>query len=276
MVSAEPRAHKSNRSTPRRAIRTKHGAWAWAGVAGAAVAIVVVIGLILTRGAVPNPTSPALTEASLSGPTSGGANVASLQSINRVSSTPFLDGGKPVVFFMGGQFCPFCAADRWSFVKATSRFGTWTGLHSLHSKAGTDGFGGIPTYDLTQATYQSDVLALQVREVADVEGNPLQSLTSAQQALVNQFDRGGAIPFTIAGGAAGEYKVELAYSPGLLDGQGFDSLRAAVDGDANTPASRAINASADALTALICKLTAGQPAAVCGTPYILSLTAQIR
>ena len=276
MVSGQPGVHKSHRPTAKRAVRRKHGAWAWAGVAGATVAIVVVIGLILTRGAVSNPISPALTEASLSGPTSGGANAASLQSIKRVSSSPFLDGGKPVVFFMGGQFCPFCAADRWSFVKATSRFGTWTGLHSLHSRAGTDGFGGIPTYDLTRATYQSDVLSLQVREVADVNGNPLQSLTSGQQALVNQFDRGGGIPFTIAGGAAGEYKVDLAYSPGLLDGQDFDTLRAAVDGDANTPAAQAINASADALTALICKLTAGQPAAVCGTPYIQSLTAQIR
>ena len=256
--------------------RTKHGRWAWMGVAGPAIGIGVLIALVLTRGGAAEHPVPALSEASLAGPTQGRADATSLQSIHRVSSTPLLDGGKPVVFFMGGQFCPFCAADRWSFVKATSRFGVWTGLHSLHSKPGTDGFGGIPTYDLTQATYKSDVLALQVREVADVNGNPLQSLTTGQQQLVNQFDPGGAIPFTLVGGFTGRYKADLAYSPAILEGQDFDSLRAAVDGDQATPAVQAINASADAFTALLCKLSGGLPAAVCATPYIQSLTAQVR
>ena len=39
-------------------------------------------------------------------------------SINRPS-------GKCLVFFMGAEFCPFCAAERWAIVGALDRFGKW-------------------------------------------------------------------------------------------------------------------------------------------------------
>ncbi len=33
-------------------------------------------------------------------------------------------GGKPELLYMGGEFCPFCAAQRWALAAAVSRFGT--------------------------------------------------------------------------------------------------------------------------------------------------------
>jgi hypothetical protein len=253
--------------------RTPRPWWAWGAVGAAGLAFLGIAFLLLHGVA---PAEPTLTERSRSAPVAGPADAAALRAIKKVSSSPFLDGGKPVVFFMGGQFCPFCAADRWSFVKATSRFGTWTGLRSLHSKGGTDGFASLPTYDLTQATFQSELLSIRVREVADVNGNPLQSLRPDEQQLVNQYDPGGGIPFTIVGGSMGEYKVDLAFSPGLIQGISFDSLRADVDGDGKTQAALAIDGSADALTALICKLTGGRPDSVCSTEYIQGLVKQIQ
>lgn len=275
-TAADPAARRAPRAAAksrRPGRRTPRPWWAWGAVGGAGLAFLGIAFLLLHGAA---PAEPTVTESSKSAPVAGPADAASLQAIKKISSRPLLDGGRPVVFFMGGQFCPFCAADRWSFVKATSRFGTWTGLRSLHSKEGTDGFASLPTYDLTQAAFQSDLLSIRVREVADVNGNPLQSLQPDEQQLVNQYDPGGAIPFTVVGGSMGEYKVDLAYSPGLIQGISFDSLRAAVDGDAKTPAAEAINGSADALTALICKLTGGGPDSVCSTGYIQGLVKQIQ
>ncbi len=40
---------------------------------------------------------------------------------------PHLDG-KPEVLFVGAEFCPFCAAERWPLIVALSRFGRFTAL----------------------------------------------------------------------------------------------------------------------------------------------------
>src|SRR5205814_1816051 len=41
--------------------------------------------------------------------------------------------GKPQVLYVGGEFCPFCAAERWPLIIALSRFGTFTGLDATAS-----------------------------------------------------------------------------------------------------------------------------------------------
>ena len=47
--------------------------------------------------------------------------------------TPLTSGGKPEVLYMGAEYCPFCAAERWAMVVALSRFGTFSGLSTVHS-----------------------------------------------------------------------------------------------------------------------------------------------
>src|SRR5216110_434846 len=55
-----------------------------------------------------------------------------LQNVLRppAGNPPTLNGanGKPQVFFYSAEFCPFCAAERWSVTVAASRFGTFTQL----------------------------------------------------------------------------------------------------------------------------------------------------
>ena len=50
-----------------------------------------------------------------------------------VNGTALTSNGKPEVLFLGGEYCPYCAAERWSMVNALSRFGTFTGLTTTHS-----------------------------------------------------------------------------------------------------------------------------------------------
>jgi hypothetical protein len=65
--------------------------------------------------------------------------VTSIQSMGSYFAT--VDGkaltqnGKPEVLYIGSEYCPFCAAQRWAMINAFSRFGTFTGLTTTHSSS---------------------------------------------------------------------------------------------------------------------------------------------
>ena len=48
---------------------------------------------------------------------------------------PLTVGGKPEVLFVGAEYCPFCAAERWPLIVALARFGRFTALHDAVSSA---------------------------------------------------------------------------------------------------------------------------------------------
>jgi hypothetical protein len=202
----------------------------------------------------------------------GGAPTAStLQGLRRVFDQPHLSGGRALTLFVGGQFCPFCASMRWPFVKALSRFGTFSGLGQINSQPGTDGFNSIGSYDMTKATFRSDYVTLRMFEVADVNGNPLQQPDAEATALLNQFDPQGSIPFVFVGGS---YVAQLPYSPALLQGKSFQQILDEVNSSDPGQIGRAVDAEADGITAIVCKTDGAQPAPVCNQPGIQALSQQ--
>jgi hypothetical protein len=256
----------------------RHSRWAWAGLAMFALVIAAVVVLFLARGG--DSGADAMATAAFGAVPAGtqqpadAASVA-LAQIRRESGKPLLDGGKPLIFFLGAEWCPFCASERWALVEATSRFGEWNGLGELSSRSGQDFFPSLATYDLTRATYTSDYLNVRHTEVATVDGEPLQKLGSFEEGLVDEYDTLGSVPFLFASGPPGRYTVELGFSPNLLTGQSFASLRKGVAADAPTPAVEAIGGQADAITALICKLDGRQPASVCAKGSIPALEGEL-
>jgi thiol-disulfide isomerase/thioredoxin len=256
--------------------KPRHSRWAWAGLAMVAVVIAAVVVLFLARG---KGSDGDATAASGSVPAGAirpadAASVA-LGQVRRQSGEPLLEGGKPLVFFMGAQWCPFCAAERWALVKATSRFGKWSGLGELLSRSGQDYFPPLATYDLSRATYTSDYIGLRHKEVATVDGDPLQKLGSFEERLVDEYDKLGGVPFLFAAASGGRYTVDLGYSPGLIEGKTFAELRKEVATGAPTEGVEAIDGQADAITALICKLDGRQPASVCAKGSIPALEGEL-
>ena len=78
-------------------------------------------------------TVPAATLASV------GTGTADTKSVTVVSSAKALtSGGKPEVLYIGAQYCPYCAAERWAMAAALSRFGTFHGLSGIHSAGGQE------------------------------------------------------------------------------------------------------------------------------------------
>src|ERR1700761_6972884 len=176
----------------------RHSRWAWAGLAMVVLVIGGAVALFFAGGAGSGGgdatgSGPPGSLASRPGPARArppaDAAAAALGQVRRESEEPLLDGGKPLIFFMGAEWCPFCASERWALVAATSRFGKWTGLRELNSRMGQDYFPSLATYDLSRATYKSEYLNVRHIEVATVEGDPLQKLGPYEERLVNEYDK---------------------------------------------------------------------------------------
>ena len=104
---------------------------------------------------------------------------------------------------------------------------------------------------------------------------PLQTPTSAQQALLKKYDAppyvssqdAGAIPFVDFGN---KYLISGAsYSPQLLQGKTWSQIATALK-DPTSPIAKAIDGTANYITAAICQLTGNQPASAC-TPAVQAL-----
>ncbi|MER7008755.1 DUF929 family protein [Dactylosporangium sp. NPDC000555] len=190
---------------------------------------------------------------------------------------PLTDGGKPLILYVGAEYCPFCAAQRWPVVVALSRFGTFSNL-GLSTSAADDVFPNTPTLSFHGATYTSQYIAFQGVETAtNVRKNgqyePLDKLTDAQVQVLQKYnappfvpkDSAGTIPFMDFGNKA--LLGGATFSPQLLQGQTHEQVVSAIR-DPNSQLGQAVNGNANALTALICRMTGDQPADVCSSAAV--------
>jgi hypothetical protein len=173
-------------------------------------------------------------------------------------------GGKPEVLYMGGEFCPFCAAERWSLATALSRFGTLSGVSFIHSSP-TD--GDIPTMTFSKSSYTSKYLTFTPVEwygEADDASTPfghvyLQQPTAQETALFNRY-AGGSIPFLDIGN---RYVLPATqYSPQDISGLSWAQIAKDMQ-DPSSSVAKDIDGAANRLTAAMCTLTHGQPGSVC-------------
>ena len=195
-------------------------------------------------------------------------------------SNPILtSNGKPLVLYMGAEYCPYCAAQRWAMVNALSRFGTFTGLTTTHSSS-TDADPNTPTWTFYGSTYKSNYINFtSVEETKNYRtGNTtntsvnyvtLQTPTAAEEAIGQSYDPQGSIPFIDLGNKYVQVGNLSPLSPTMLAGLSWSQVAA----DMNNPSSSVGQAeigNANYMTAGICKLTNNLPATAC-TPTIQKL-----
>jgi hypothetical protein len=209
-----------------------------------------------------------------------GAGSAANPPVVLSGSPPLTAGGKPRILYVGAEYCPYCAAERWAVVTALSRFGTFTGLGETTSSH-IDAYPDTPTLSFHGATYTSKYLSFTGYETQSnqVQGNtyaPLDKLSTADGKLFDKYDfppyvrSKGAIPFVDIGG---RYASQGAtYDPSLLAGL---THQEAADGIANpdSPLSKAVLGSANRFTAAFCRLTGNQPASVCTSSGVTAAAA---
>jgi hypothetical protein len=195
--------------------------------------------------------------------------------IQAISDKPLTSNGKPEMLYIGAEFCPYCAADRWAMAVALSRFGTFTTpLHGLHSSS-TDTDPNTPTLTFYKSSYSSPYLTFTPVENETVSRGPLQNTTAAQQALWVKYDstaNGVGYPFIDFGN---KYVIKLpTYDPGVLAGMTWAQVATALH-NPSSPVAQGALGTANLITAAICKMTGGKPGNVCTAAGVVAASAHL-
>ena len=181
--------------------------------------------------------------------------------------------GLPLVLYVGGEFCPYCAAQRWAMVQALSRFGTFTNLALATSGAAPEPFPNTPTFTFHGSTYSSPYVGFDGVELFDGVHKALDVLSPSQEAAFKTNSPQGSFPFMDFGG---QYLIAGAsYSPGVLTGKSAAQIVSALSTPSGAIA-QGVLGSANMMTATICLLTNNQPTQVCSVPVIADLEGVIK
>ena len=180
--------------------------------------------------------------------------------------------GKPEVIYIGAEYCPYCAAQRWPLIIALSRFGTFSGLQTTTSSS-SDVNPNTITFTFRSATYTSQYIDFHAVETLDRDQNQLQTPSPTDQQLINRFDSGGTIPFLDFGNryaSTGAY-----YLPDIISGMSWLALADTLKQPDSVQA-KAIIGSANLMTAAICKMNGDQPPSVCSSATIQNLEKNLK
>jgi Domain of unknown function (DUF929) len=210
---------------------------------------------------------------------SGGGSV-SAKPVPVTGGAALTSGGKPEMLYMGAEYCPYCAAERWAMVVALSRFGTFSGLAAIHSAAANGGgtaepYPNTPTWTFLNAKFSSPYLVFSsVEEQTNIPDKStggytsLQTPTAAQNALLTKYDAppyisssaAGSIPFVDFGN---KYLIlGASYNPQVLSGLSWSQIATDLTNSSSAVA-KAVDGTANYITAAICKMTGNQPATAC-------------
>lgn len=236
----------------------------------AVIAAIVVVG-VLNKSSNKNDrvaASPAIVSAIANVPPANldtvglGTVQAGLYTIS--NQPPLTADGKPEVLYVGGEFCPFCAAERWAMAIALSRFGQFTdGLETTRSAVDD---GNIPTLTFLNAKYTSTYITFVPVEAEDRNRKELQKLTDDQRKLTAAILPGGlSFPFLDFGN---KYLLNGgSYSPTFLNKYSAEEIAQQMS-NPTSEVGKAIMGSANVMTAAICNLTNNQPGNVCSSAAV--------
>ena len=241
------------------------------------IAAVVVLALIINSTSDPNakyiglPVDRSVLQ-QITGVSDGTLNSVAVPSgvtpPNPITGTALVSGGKPEVIYIGGDYCPYCAVERWSLIMALSHFGNFSGLQYMESSA-TDVNANSPTFTFSSASYSSPYLTFLGVEEYNRAAAVVNTLTTAENGLLSSYDicpsgGSGGIPFV---DIANQYAVNCGAQSTLdLTGQNWTQV-APLLSSASNPTAQLIDGAANTLITAFCKVDGGLPATVCTQSY---------
>ncbi len=186
----------------------------------------------------------------------------------RVSGTPLTAYGKPEVFYVGGDYCPYCAVTRWGLVLALMRFGNFTSLEYMQSSA-TDYAADTSTFSFSNSSYSSTLLHFDGLELTNRSGGsiPGANLTMVEQLAYNKYAGSGGIPFIDFGNSSVQSGAPV--SPVLIHRYTWSQIIRNISSP-NSAMAQGVIGNADVFTAAICasNSTINATASVCKQPYV--------
>jgi hypothetical protein len=196
----------------------------------------------------------------------------------KIGSGTVLEGadGKPLITYVGAEYCPYCAAERWALAVALSRFGTFSNLSGTHS-SDSDVYPDTQTLSFYGSSYTSAYIDFQPVEEATNQPagdgyQTLQTPTAAQSALVAKYDPQGSIPFL---DIANRYLITgSSFSPQVLQGLSRSQIAADLS-DPGSAVAQAIDGTANDITAAIAAVTGNQPSSVASSATIAAIAQKL-
>jgi hypothetical protein len=187
-----------------------------------------------------------------------------------ISAPPLTTDGKPGVLYVGAEYCPFCAAERWPFVVAMTRFGQFSNLQAASSGAPPEAYPNTATLSFHGSSYSSQYLGFTGVETQTNTNQPLDQLTGDNKTIFDTYNPGGSIPFIDYGGKATATgaSVDPSIFAGKTQAQIADQIA-----DPSTTMSKAVLGSANVIAARLCQLTNNQPADVCTSSGVTAAAA---
>ncbi len=180
--------------------------------------------------------------------------------VKPITSPSLTENGKPEVLYIGGEYCPFCAGERWALTVALSKFGKFSNLKVLNSSE-----ENVPTLSYVGSNYTSKYVTFTPIEQKGQNQEPLEKTTASQDALLQKYG-GGSYPFIDFGGkylqSGGSVdpkvligKEQTAIARTLAESKSTGTQVNSIPGQVNSTAAGFIKS--------ICALTGGRPGNVC-------------
>jgi uncharacterized protein DUF929 len=268
--------------------------WLLIGGVLALIAVIIVVFIIISRQQSAVPSRPtqvssqvfnAVTniDPNVSGAIGTGGVQNPLHTVN--GPPPVLVGptGKPQFLYVGADYCPFCAGQRWAIVVALSHFGTFSKLYQTTSSS-VDVYPDTSTFTFSPSLYGGslytssyiDFVAVETQgNQQDASGNypVLQTPTTEQQQLLTTYDappyttQAGSIPFVDIANHYIAVGLSQGFSPQELQGLQWQDIATNL-ADSNSTVAKGIVGTSNYMTAGICMVTHQQPANVCSTDTI--------
>ena len=181
-------------------------------------------------------------------------------------------GKPPALLYVGADFCPYCASQRWGLLLTLLRFGRLTGVHYMLSSA-SDVYPNTATFTFQFSRYTSPYLRFQAIETADRNEQSLMPMTPEATGIFQTYDVppyarfSYGIPFVYLDGA---YLVTVPMiSPASLQTLSWEQIAAQL-ADPRSALFKATMPQVNLLSAAICRVDGHQPARVCTSPGVIA------
>jgi len=191
------------------------------------------------------------------------SNVAVPTKITPSVSTVATNG---VVSYVGAEYCPYCAIQRWALLVALSKFGSFTNLDSQILSSSTDVYPGLASWSFVGAKYSSAYFTFDPTELTSSTPSgsggyqPLEKMSAAQQRAFNEYNPQGELPFV----DIGNHYVTLgaSSSASVLEGLTLGDIGRDLS-SASSPVAKAIDGTANYLITALCTMVQGTPPPLC-------------
>jgi len=194
---------------------------------------------------------------------------------------PLTDGGLPAVVYVGAEFCPYCAIQRWALVVALSRFGSFSSLGQIIGSSSSDIYPNLQSWSFHGSSYTSSYITFLPAEVetstpVSATGNsygytPLDKLSPLQKLA---FDTYAAPPYSFVNDGIPFVDVGNSFlmngalaSPAVLENLSLDQIASDL-GDPSNPVAQVVDGSANYIIASLCSIAGSPDVPICSASFV--------